>query len=102
MTGAVMAEDASSLARLFRWCGVALIAAAMLIVVATVLHPSRETATTTMGAIARVESSEVSAALAPPAQRNRTLVALPFGRSCGSGAHSSGASAQGTTMSPSA
>jgi hypothetical protein len=34
------------LARLLRWCGIALMAAGVLIVVATLLHPSRETATT--------------------------------------------------------
>ena len=46
MAGAVMAEDASWLARLLRWCGMALMAAGVLMVVATLLHPSRETATT--------------------------------------------------------
>ena len=42
--GAVMADDVSRLAHLLRWCGMALIAAGVLMVVATVLHPSRETA----------------------------------------------------------
>jgi uncharacterized membrane protein YdjX (TVP38/TMEM64 family) len=46
MAGEVMAEDAGRLARLVRWCGMALMAAAVLMVVATLLHPSRETVTT--------------------------------------------------------
>jgi hypothetical protein len=46
MAGAVMPEDGSWFARLFRWCGIALIAAGVSMVVATLLHPSRETATT--------------------------------------------------------
>ncbi len=41
-----MADDISRLVRLFRWCGMALIAGGVLMVVATLLHPSRETATT--------------------------------------------------------
>jgi hypothetical protein len=37
--GAVMADDAGRLARLFSWCGMALMAAGVLMVVATLLHP---------------------------------------------------------------
>ena len=44
--GAVMADDAGRLAPLLRWCGMALVAGGVLMVVATLLHPSRETATT--------------------------------------------------------
>jgi hypothetical protein len=43
--GAVMANG-GRLAHVLRWCGLALLAAGMLMVVATLLHPSRETATT--------------------------------------------------------
>jgi hypothetical protein len=38
--------DGGRLAHLLRWCGLALMAAGLLMVVATLLHPSRETATT--------------------------------------------------------
>ena len=48
------------------------------------------------------DSPRLSAAVAVPPQGNRPLVALPLGRTSGSGAHNSGASARGTTMSPSA
>ena len=44
--GAVSAEDAGPLVRFLRWCGLALVAAGVLMVVATLLHPSRETAST--------------------------------------------------------
>jgi hypothetical protein len=46
MAGAVMAEDAGPLVRFHRWCGMALVVAGPLIIIATLLHPSRETATT--------------------------------------------------------
>jgi hypothetical protein len=46
MTGAVMADDTRWLAHLLRWCGMALMVAGVLPVAATLLHPSRETATT--------------------------------------------------------
>ena len=42
--GAVMADEADRVARLFRWRGMALMAGGVLMVVATLLHPSRETA----------------------------------------------------------
>jgi hypothetical protein len=41
-----MAEESGSSVRLLRWCGIALVPAGVLMVVATLLHPSRETATT--------------------------------------------------------
>jgi hypothetical protein len=46
MAGAGMADDAGPSVRLLRWCGLALVAAGVLMVVATLLHPSRETAST--------------------------------------------------------
>ena len=46
MTGAVGAEGAGPLVRLLRWCGLALVAGAVLMVVATLLHPASETAAT--------------------------------------------------------
>jgi hypothetical protein len=46
MAGAVVAEDAGPFLRFVRWCGIALVVAGPLIVVATLLHPSRETAGT--------------------------------------------------------
>ena len=59
MTGAVMAENASWWTRLFSWCGVALIAAAVLMVVATLLHPSRETAATIVASEPRLVAAHV-------------------------------------------
>ncbi len=41
-----MAEESGPPVRLLRWCGMALVAAGVLMVVATMLHPSSETATT--------------------------------------------------------
>jgi hypothetical protein len=46
MAGAVTAEAAGPLVRFLRWCGMALVVASPLIVIATLLHPSRETAGT--------------------------------------------------------
>ena len=60
MTGAVMSEDAGRSARLFSWCGVALIAAAVLMMVATVLHPSRETAATIIASEPRLVAAHVA------------------------------------------
>jgi hypothetical protein len=45
LEGAIMANAARS-ARLLRWCGLALAVAGVLMAVATLLHPSHETATT--------------------------------------------------------
>jgi len=41
-----MAKDAGHLVGVLKWAGMALVVAGVLMVVATVLHPSRETATT--------------------------------------------------------
>ena len=60
MTGPVMAEDAPWSSRLFSWCGVALIAAAVLMVVATLLHPRRETATTIVASEPRLVAAHVA------------------------------------------
>jgi hypothetical protein len=57
--GAVTVQDASWFARLFRWCGMALIAAGVLMVVATLLHPSRETATTIVASEPRLIAAHV-------------------------------------------
>ena len=46
MAGAVVAEEAGPSVRFLRWCGMALVVASLLIVIATLLHPSRETAPT--------------------------------------------------------
>jgi hypothetical protein len=49
-----MTDDISRLARLFRWCGMALVVASPLIVLATLLHPSRETAATIIASEVRL------------------------------------------------
>jgi hypothetical protein len=45
--------------RLLRWCGIALVVAGILMVVATVLHPSRETATTIIATEPRLVAAHV-------------------------------------------
>ena len=62
--GAVMADDVGRLAHLFRWCGMALVAAGVLMVVATLLHPSRETATTIVASEPRLVAAHVVYTLA--------------------------------------
>ena len=59
MAGAVSAEDAGPLVRFLRWCGLALVAAGALMVVATLLHPSRETATTIVASEPRLVAAHV-------------------------------------------
>jgi len=59
MAGAVTAEAAGPLERFLRWCGMALMAAGVLIVVATLLHPSRETATTIVASEPRLVAAHV-------------------------------------------
>jgi hypothetical protein len=54
MAGGVMAEDAGPFLRFLRWCGMALVVAGPLIVVATLLHPSRETAGTIIASEVRL------------------------------------------------
>src|SRR5215218_394793 len=55
----MMADDISRLARLLRWCGLALVAAGVLMAVAAPLHPSRETATTILASEVRLVASHV-------------------------------------------
>ena len=57
--GAVMADDISRFARQLRWCGMALIAGGVLMVAATLLHPSRETATTIVASESRLVAAHV-------------------------------------------
>jgi hypothetical protein len=59
MAGAVSAEDVGRLAHLLRWCGIALAAAGESMVVATLLHPSRETATTIVATEPRLVAAHV-------------------------------------------
>src|SRR5215217_1428068 len=73
MAGAVMAEDASRLAPLVSWCGMALIAAGVLMVLATLLHPSRETATTIVAGEPRLVAAHLVYTLA----RLLVLLGLP-------------------------
>src|SRR5215213_7217798 len=54
------AEEAGRLVRLFRWCGMALMAAGALMVLATLLHPSRETATTIVASEPRLIAAHVA------------------------------------------
>ena len=59
-----MADQAGRLAHLLRWCGIALIAGGVLMVVATLLHPSRETATTIIASESRLVAAHVVYTLA--------------------------------------
>jgi hypothetical protein len=59
-----MADDISRFVRLSRWCGMALIAGGVLMVVATLLHPSRETATTIVASEPRLVAAHVAYTLA--------------------------------------
>src|SRR5215213_7639446 len=58
------AEEAGRLVRLFRWCGMALMAAGALMVLATLLHPSRETATTIVASEPRLVAAHMAYTLA--------------------------------------
>ena len=62
--GAVMAVDTGRLPLLSRWCGLALVAAGVLMVVATLLHPRRETATTIVASEPRLVAAHVVYTLA--------------------------------------
>src|SRR5215213_7368240 len=53
------AEEAGRLVRLFRWCGMALMAAGALMVLATLLHPSRETASTIVASEPRLVAAHL-------------------------------------------
>ena len=59
MAGTVVADEAGRLAHLLRWCGIALIAAGVLMVIATLLHPSHETATTIVASEPRLVAAHV-------------------------------------------
>jgi hypothetical protein len=59
-----MADDISRLARLLRWCGMALVAGGVLMIVATLLHPSRETAMTIVASESRLVAAHVTYTLA--------------------------------------
>ena len=59
MASGVAAEDAGRLAHLLRSCGAALVAAGVLMVVATLLHPSRETAATIVASEPRLVAAHV-------------------------------------------
>ena len=61
---AVIADDIGRLAGLFRWCGIALIVGGVLMVVATLLHPSRETAMTIVASESRLVAAHVVYTLA--------------------------------------
>jgi hypothetical protein len=58
------AEDAGRSRRLLSWCGMALMVAGVLMVVATLLHPSRETATTIAASESRLVAAHVVYTLA--------------------------------------
>ena len=58
------ADEAGRLAHLLRWCGMALMAAGVLLVVATLLHPSRETATTIIASEPRLVAAHMVYTLA--------------------------------------
>jgi hypothetical protein len=60
MQARLVAENAGRLVPLLRWCGMALIAAGVLMVVATVLHPSRETAATIIASEPRLVAAHVA------------------------------------------
>jgi hypothetical protein len=55
----VVAEGAGPLVRFLNWCGLALVAAGMLMVVATLLHPSRETASRIVASEPRLVAAHV-------------------------------------------
>jgi hypothetical protein len=59
LEGAIMANDAGP-ARLLRWCGLALVGAGVLIAVATLLHPSHETAATIIASEARLVAAHAT------------------------------------------
>src|SRR5215210_2151871 len=54
-----MAEGALGSARLFRWCGLALVVGGVLLAVATSLHPSRETAAAIIASEVRLVAAHV-------------------------------------------
>jgi hypothetical protein len=59
MAGAMLREDAGPLVRFLRWCGMALVVAGPLIVLATLLHPSRETAESIIASEVRLIAAHI-------------------------------------------
>jgi hypothetical protein len=59
MAGAMLGEDAGPLVRFLRWCGMALVVAGPLIVLATLLHPSRETAESIIASEVRLIAAHI-------------------------------------------
>jgi hypothetical protein len=57
MAGTVPREDAGPFVRFLRWCGMTLVVAGPLIVLATLLHPSRETAESIIASEVRLIAS---------------------------------------------
>jgi hypothetical protein len=64
MVDGVVAEGAGPLVRFLRWCGLALVAGGVLMVVATLLHPARETAATIVASEWRLVAADVVHTLA--------------------------------------
>jgi hypothetical protein len=64
MADAVVAQGAGPLVRFLRWCGLALVAGGVLMVVATLLHPARETAATIVASEWRLVAAHVVYTLA--------------------------------------
>jgi hypothetical protein len=64
MADGVVAEGAGPLVRFLRWCGLALVAGGVLMVVATLLHPARETAATIVASEWRLVAAHVVYTLA--------------------------------------
>jgi hypothetical protein len=60
----VTADDVGGFARQLRWCGMALIAGGVLMVIATLLHPFRETATTIVASEPRLVAAHAVYTLA--------------------------------------
>jgi hypothetical protein len=58
-----MSQDVGRSAHLLGWCGIALMAAGGLMVVATLLHPTRETATTIVASKPRLVAAHVGTRL---------------------------------------
>ena len=75
-----MAVDTGRLPLLLRWCGLALVAAGVLMVVATLLHPSRETATTIVASEPRLVAAHEHHHARMLRQREREGLAEPAAR----------------------
>jgi hypothetical protein len=64
VAGAVSTEDANTLVRFLKWCRLGLVAAGVLMIVATLLNPSRETASTIVASEPRLVSAHVAYTMA--------------------------------------